>query len=310
MKKEKKERSPEKRDNEQIFSWIGTLLVLITCFVINVYVQWMPFELQAFVAVSMLVVALIVLIHPFLRTSTTPSIVWVAVAGCFIYLAFALISFCSVMPYQFKDSTIAIISSSVGGAFTLYGIGITIKHERLQKKQEDVERAKPNVFVISSAERRKTDEFFSNRAIPKVDSALTETKEANKKDTLYRFKDFSLANSDLAMCSIQGLTINDSKPIVFKYDSVLLRGGSIHFYIDYTFAMEEDPMTIELVLGDMLGNLYSCQASFEIEGDTENEKIKKINILGVYNPVPTNSKVAETFLKRRMPPKSKNESKK
>ena len=120
MKKEKKERSPEKRDNEQIFSWIGTLLVLITCFVINVYVQWMPFELQAFVA-SMLVVALIVLIHPFLRTSTTPSIVWVAVAGCFIYLAFALISFCSVMPYQFKDSTIAIISSSVGGAFTLYG---------------------------------------------------------------------------------------------------------------------------------------------------------------------------------------------
>ena len=159
------------------------------------------------------------------------------------------------------------------------------------------------------AERRKTDEFFSNRAIPKVDSALTETKEANKKDTLYRFKDFSLANSDLAMCSIQGLTINDSKPIVFKYDSVLLRGGSIQ-HIDYTFAMEEDPMTIELVLGDMLGNLYSCQASFEIESDTENEKIKKINILGVYNPVPTNSKVAETFLKRRMPPKSKNESKK
>lgn len=291
----------KRRENVQIVIYFAAITVLITWLTIGMGQQSITFEWQAVLVMAMLLFAFIILIHPLLRKSRTPWWVWLIMAIGFFFVAFALIAFCSVMPPQYKDSTIAIISSCVGGFFALYGIGLTIKHGRLQKEEDDLEKAKPNVFVVSNEKLNAKDGLTKNNICPDINISLSTLKPAKDQKDFYSFAPFSLANSDLAMCTFQGVTINNSLAIVFQYDNVLLKGSKNRLTVDYDFDLEEDLQSIELVLGDMLGNLYSCNVSFNTKTSGKKKKKTTISILGVCGLAPIDEKLAKSFQAKNAP---------
>lgn len=249
----------------------------------------------------LLAVAAIAVILPLTRKSKMP---WWAIVGmllCLMLLIYAVIVFCAVVPEKFQTATTSVLAASVGGLFTLYGVGLTIKDSRMQKEEDGVEKAKPNVFVVSNEKLNAKDGLTKNNICPDINISLSTLKPAKDQKDFYSFAPFSLANSDLAMCTFQGVTINNSLAIVFQYDNVLLKGSKNRLTVDYDFDLEEDLQSIELVLGDMLGNLYSCNVSFNTKTSGKKKKKTTISILGVCGLAPIDEKLAKSFQPKNAP---------
>ena len=281
-------------------------LTLLTFLALDIFIAFfgvdkMDTKIQGLAVGLLLVVAIIAVILPLTRKSKMP---WWTIAGmllCLTLLIYAVIVICVVVPERFETATTSVLGASVGGLFTIYGVGLTIKASRTQKEEDDIEKAKPNVFVVSNEKLNAKDGLAKNNICPDINISLSTLKPAKDQKDFYSFAPFSLANSDLAMCTFQGVTINNSLAIVFQYDNVLLKGSKNRLTVDYDFDLEEDLQSIELVLGDMLGNLYSCNVSFNTKTSGKKKKKTTISILGVCGLAPIDEKLAKSFQAKNAP---------
>jgi len=290
----------EKKDNIYmgltLSAFLALDIIIAFCGVDKMYTK-----IQGLAVGLLLVVAIIAVILPLTRKSKMP---WWAIAGmllCLTLLIYAVIVICVVVPERFQTATTSVLGASVGGLFTIYGVGLTIKASRTQKEEDDIEKAKPNVFVVSNEKPNSKDGLTKNNICPDINISLSTLKPAKDQKDFYSFAPFSLANSDQAMCTIQGVTINNSLAIVFQYDNVLLKGSKNRLTVDYDFDLEEDLQSIELVLGDMLGNLYSCNVSFSTKTSGKKKKKTTISILGVCGLAPIDEKLAKSFQPKNAP---------
>jgi len=182
------------------------------------------------------------------------------------YISFAVIAgvYIAVIP----DSTtrevfLAITASSLGGLLTLFGVGITIKYTRLDKKEDELKSAKPTVFSISPATWSTIPKDQKRVVSIDVAEKWSDLKKPTKGQKRYRFKPIFIANADVSLCMVYGLMVNE-KMIKFDYELVLLKNSFNCLVIDYDFYISEKIETVEIVLEDFLHNTYTCEARIDL----------------------------------------------
>lgn len=244
--------------------------------------KW-PNEALTFIGALLLILSFAVLIRPLLTKEKIDAVEITFIIICSFILIAAVVSYAYNPPKDGepdKSGVIQIIAAVVGGLITLYGVGLTIKFNRVAKEEDEINKAKPNIFPVGEETWAQLDENTKIQRDLFVRKDLSDFEEAKKTDEGYYFAPLFLANSDLSMCTLKGIGINDKKFVVLHYDNILLKGSNCCFFVDYKFKTDEIINSIQLVLGDMLGNTYSCYVSFYID-EKKNRKKKPIYITSV-----------------------------
>lgn len=214
---------------------------------------------------SILVLSLIGAVYPLIKKESITKSELAIVIICFLLLIFAVIVFGAVSTGIYREPFIQVSSALVGGLLALYGVGMTIKYNRLDKEKDEINKAKPNIFPIGREMWSSLDKTSKTVRTIEINEHLTTLEKAKKGDVCYGFDPFFLANSDQSMCTIKGIIINDNEFIVFQYDNVLLKEGNYCFILEHDFKYSDEIKTIQFVTGDMLGNTYGCYMSFILD---------------------------------------------
>lgn len=268
------------KNKKEIMLELIFLITYATLFVLLVIsTKYWKECIQNTIMITILVASLMVVIYPLIKRGRIFFYEVLIVIACALLLLAAVIVFASVSTGTYRDPIIQISASFVGGVIALYGVGLTIKYNRLAKEQDDIEKAKPNIFPVGQQTWKSLTGTSKLERDIEPQLELSSLKKTNNNTNAYSFAPIYLANSDLSMCTLKGIVINDKNYIVFKYDVVLLKGSTNCFKLDYCFELKEDINSIQLVVGDMLGNTYACLMSFEY-GSDKRKKSKQIHIMG------------------------------
>lgn len=261
--------------------------------------KW-PNDVLTVIGFLLLFFSFAVLIRPLLTKDKIDALEILFIVICSFLLIAAVITYAYNPPKQGepdKGGVIQILAAVIGGLITLYGVGLTIKFNRLEKEKDEIEKAKPNVFPIGEDTWVQLEEKTKIKRDLYVRTDLSNFEIAKKTDKGYYFAPLLLANSDMSMCTLKGIGINDEKFVVFHYDNILLKGSNCGFFIDYNFKINETIKSVQLVLGDMFGNTYSCYVSFDID-DKKNRKKNPIYITSVLKTVLMDTNKFPVFKKK------------
>lgn len=269
--------------------FIGLFAFLVSSVANNWSENW-----QTIFMILILICSLIIVAYPLFKKqkSSIPELMVIGV--CVLLLLISVIVFASVATGVYREPIIQISASFTGGLMALYGVGLTIKHNRLAKESDDILKAKPNIFPIGQQTWKSLAGTTKLERNIEIIPGLNNLKLVKGDNNSYSFAPIYLANSDLSMCVLKGIVVNDTKYIVFKYDVVLLKGSANCFKLDYCFELKESIGSVRFVAGDMLGNIYSCLMSFDCI-DGKKNKPKQIRILGTLKTNPLDKRLIDIF---------------
>lgn len=161
---------------------------------------------------------------------------------------------------------------------TLFGVGLTIKNASIEKKENEIKSCKPLVFPMS-AERWKTiPEDKKASAKIEINKDFTDLKATNKKENYTIFDSIYLANSDLSICDVYGLFINNYL-IKFEFEEVLTKDCYSEFKLNFKFEFDENIEEVYIILEDILHNFYIAETGFDVKQCAKS--VNKIVILSI-----------------------------
>ena len=286
-----KEENLKERIIVLIFIVVFTMLFVLLLTSVNNY--WNA-TFQTVDMLLILAMSLIATIYPLIKKERTKLPELLVIFICVSLLVVSVIVFASLATDKYKDAVIQISASCIGGMISLYGIGLTIKHNRLEKEKDDIAKAKPNIFPISEQMWASLEGLTRLIRDVEIRSDLSTLKKVKRCDAHYEFAPIYLANSDLSMCTFKGIIVNENETIVFQYDNVLLKGSNNCFKLDYCFKYVQEIESIQLILGDMFGHTYGCYMSFVLEKKNNGNKILVL-IKGTKKIQPLNIRIFSVF---------------
>ena len=131
------------------YIWISIFIVAAGLSIASSICSWGENWTITFGAILLFSI-LVVLIHPLLTDDKIDSLEMAFVVFCSFLLIATAITYASTPSIEYdKGGVIQIISAVIGGLIALYGVGITIKYNRLSKRNDEIKAAKPNIFPIS-----------------------------------------------------------------------------------------------------------------------------------------------------------------
>ena len=194
---------------------------------------------------------------------------WLEPLLAFISIIVILIVFIASFPPEIKDAVIQLSSATIGGSLTLYGVGITIRHSKMEKEREETKRARPIVFPISETTWGGISKEKRTCVLVDINEKFSELKMSEEKDK-YVLSYILIANSDASLCSLFGILVNN-KLIKFEYEQVLAKNSynliNINSGYGFSFVLEENIKSVSVLLTDILGNVYECISRFEVDKD-------------------------------------------
>ena len=262
-------------------AFASLMLILFVMLLLSYSLSWGETTLNVFM-VLILAHSLLASFYPLTSKHKTTLVEWIVIVFCVSLLAAAIIIFASLATGQLREPFIQISAAFLGGLITLYGVGLTIKYNRLEREEDEIKKARPNVFTIGDQTWYQLDEKAKSVRRLEIRPDLSNVLQFKKNEARYKIAPIYLANSDLSMCTINGIVINDNCFIVFQYDNIMLKGSNNCFVVDFCFKLDSEIKTVQLVLGDMLGNIYGCYVSFEPHKDGRG-KTTELDIKGVLN---------------------------
>ena len=176
-------------------------------------------------------------------------------------VTFIIIFVCG-SPEEYREVLGSISGSLMGGLFTLFGVGLTIKYNRLSKEEDDKQKAKPHVFPIAW-DTYKNIYQIEDRNIS-IERWVSNLERAKEDEEGYALENIYLANSDLAMCVYEGIIINDHV-LYFDNGVVLLRGSNVCINHNISFKLKEEIISISLILADVLDHHYRAEMEFRLQ---------------------------------------------
>ena len=210
---------------------------------------------------------------------------WISVSICFVsFIVIASIYIASIPEENFRVALLTLTSSSIGGLLTLFGVGLTVKYARLERKEEELKRLKPNVFPISETTWAGLQQDKKTKVLFEINEEWSEPKKTKSSDkSSYYLESMLIGNSDISLSVLCGILIN-GKLIKSKYDTVLLKNSFYLFIIDYRFQLPEEIKTVSLILEDMLHNLYEASMNFEVSPEKKKgSKSMELSIKSVFD---------------------------
>ena len=187
----------------------------------------------------------------------------------------------SIQEDNLRNTLIPIVAATIGGLLTLFGVGITIKYNRLAKQEEYLRQIKPYIFVVSdltwssiAKDKKETAQILVNEKMSTFKDSIGEKKT-------YEIKYLRLGCSDISMCAFSGIVINKHNLIKFDFERILLKNSYVHLHIYHRFEFSEEIQSVELLLEDMLHNPYVAEARFTIS--EPNNGVSSILIESLYD---------------------------
>lgn len=185
----------------------------------------------------------------------------------------------TIVPDDNKATAITILSTCIGGLMTLYGVGVTIKYSRIDKRNDELKRIRPNIVFISPNSWNNLPSDKKMSFIVDVNEEQSDLKTANKASKKSMFFPIRMANLGETMVTVFGVLINDSI-IKFDYESVLIKNSFNEFIINYKFEPPQHIDEIIMVVEDIQRNIYFAKMRFNIEEKKIN-KTTKIDVTSV-----------------------------
>lgn len=176
------------------------------------------------------------------------------------------------------DKFIVIYASVLGGVITLAGVAWTIKSTTAEKKEEEIKKAKPVVFISNPENVNSEREKPINRTMYSNNKRGTIMGVPNKKNKFYTLPLISISNSDYSHCTVIGFRINDEYHI-YDVGQVLPKNSLIRLNSDFKFELKDEVKYVAILLMDMLENIY------ELEIKSEIEKYRKENIIHIISGI-------------------------
>lgn len=203
-------------------------------------------------------------------TAVWSSVVFVLIAVAYIYY---------IPNEKLSEIILTLVSSTLGGFLTLLGVGLTIKHSRMVKKEDEIKALKPSVFIIDDSTWKTIPKDKKISTKIGINDDFTDFKRADKTKMRYELAPLLITNSDVSICDVYGLMVNEQL-IKFEFERVLPKNTLNKLTIDYQFETAENIESVDIVLEDALHNVYLGCTNFEIE-QKRNSNVKRIKIKSI-----------------------------
>ena len=255
---------------ENLFSEI-VLLAYSICFILFVVFLLNQIAVGAYICGLLILLCLFLLIvQPLTSKKRITTFDWISILFSFISFAvIASVYIASITNDNLRTSVLTITASSISGLLTLFGVGLTVKSARLDKKEDELKSIKPSIFPISETTWSGIPKEKQNIVPFSIFEEYSELKKAKNNKDSYYLRSMLIANSDMSLSVLYGISIND-KIIKSKYESVLLKNGFYMFIIDYKFVLKEPIKNVSLLLEDVLQNTYVANMNYEIDMSRKN----------------------------------------
>lgn len=184
-----------------------------------------------------------------------------------------------------QNVVIPVISAVYGGIITLVGVVLTIKKSDKDRKEDEIKKAKPLVFVVDPRTISSERENPINRCLHSMDTKGTLI-SANKRNRYYTLPIIAISNADYSHSVLIGFRVNDNYHI-YDVGQVLLKNSLFVMYNDFAFICQQEIKYVALLIKDMLDNIYELELNIEIE------QYKKENMIQIVSGI----ELKETTLK-------------
>ena len=276
-----------KKIKENLFETI-TLGVYAVCYFLFIVFLLMTKVVGLYICgLLMLLLLPLMIIQPLVSSRRIAPFEWATIIVSFVsFIVIASIYISTIPDNNLRTTILTLTASSLSGFLTLFGVGLTVKHARLDKKDDELKSLKPNIFPIAETTWNGLEKEKRNLIPFDVSEEHSELKRAKKSKGSYYLKYLLIANSDVSLSVLYGILIN-GKIIKSRYESVLLKNSFYCFVIDYKFVLKEKLNDISLILEDMLHNTYVAKMNYETDskstdGSTE-IMIKSVLDITPYN---------------------------
>lgn len=194
-------------------------------------------------------------------------------------LIFVILGYISIYAssYGLEDNTIfnsliTLFSSIIGGGITLVGVAWTINHNKLEKRKEEEQKAKPVVFICDPRTVSLRSDNLLKALLYSYNKKGT-LKKAHSNKTGYVLPQILIDNSDYSHVIVRGFRINDDFHI-YDYGQVLPKDETLYLKSDFRFQYSKEINYVSIILQDMLENLYELVLNFTIVKDRKDNVIK------------------------------------
>ncbi len=201
---------------------------------------------------------------------------WIMVFDFIIGVAISVYLMYIIPNQTLQNIIIPIVSAIYGGLLTLVGVALTIKQSNADKKEDEIKKAKPLVFVLDKESRKHLGSQIERKTMfsETQNGSLESAKDGEKSYCLHYF---GLANSDYSYCTVRGFVINRDYHF-YDYGQVLAKNVKMNFRSDFKFKYNKEIKYVAILLQDMMDNYYELEVQFKLIGDT-NKTIQVLSSL-------------------------------
>ena len=172
-----------------------------------------------------------------------------------------------------QNIVIPVISAVYGGLITLVGVALTIRKSDKDRKDDEIKKAKPLVFIVSQINSSKETAIYRFMYSERCRGSL---KTANKNKKFYSLPLMSISNTDYSHCVVLGFRINNDYHI-FDVGQVLQKESLMVLRNDFNFNYNDDINYVSILIKDMLDNIYELELNYSIDKSGKENMIKIIS---------------------------------
>ena len=170
-----------------------------------------------------------------------------------------------------REIVIPIIAAIYGGMLTLVGVSLTIRKSDIDRKEDEIKKAKPLVFIVDRT-REESEKFLRFKFENSASNQNVFTGDAK-----YKINSFLIKNADYSFACLKGICINNDI-IAMNIAQVFDKGQTYACLCDVIFSYNKEINNMYLLLVDMLDNYYTLEVNFQFDPD-KRKKTKEINIV-------------------------------
>ena len=161
-----------------------------------------------------------------------------------------------------QQVVIPIVSAVYGGLLTLVGVAWTIRKSDKDRKEEEIKKAKPVVF-ISSLETTSMDNKTLIKKVLLSKQNKGTLKKSDNDSHCFNLHYILMNNSDYSHVTIRGFVINKDYHL-YDFGQVLPKNATILLINDYKFEFKDKISYVAILIQDMMDNLYELEINFDL----------------------------------------------
>ena len=260
-------------EKNNIFDLVISGVFIIAFIFLFVSLKCNSIILEYICATIIFVCMAISLIHPLVSKTRTTLTGWiVAILSFALFVSTAIEVLKNIQDDKSLSIAIPLVASSITGFLTLAGVGLSIKHNYLQNYEDYIRKNKPYIYIFCNPHYGPSIEIPVIDRIIETNKGFSNIANCKNADGSYRIGWIYIGTTDFSMCSFVGIRINKIFFIKFDYEELLLKKERYEFHLSYDFILKEELKNLELILGDVIGNLYTAKVNYEIENLENNRK--------------------------------------